>query len=97
MQKNHTAGCYDSFGICTERVDGVRNGTTKNGWAVRLYGQHGDKTFTGKIHDNDSENFHDTWTDKSKVGILYNPFKKTLSYFDDGKFVGTAFTGVETD
>jgi hypothetical protein len=30
-----------------------------------------------------------------KIGMLYNPVKKSLSYFVNGKFVGTPFHNVE--
>lgn len=73
--KNHTSGCYDSLGVCKRRVVGTRNGKDANGWAVRLYGNHGDFSFTGKIHNGVSDSFHDTWGENTRVGVLYNPAK----------------------
>ncbi len=49
--KVHTNGCYDSFGVCTSKETSVRNGSNANGWALRLYGEHSDLTFTGTIHN----------------------------------------------
>jgi hypothetical protein len=50
--KNHTTGCYDSIGLTTNySLFNERNGLKSDGWAVRLYGDHSDKNFTGWIHD----------------------------------------------
>lgn len=62
-----------------------------------MYGSHGDKSFTGKIHNGVNGDFFDKWEANCRVGILYNPFKKTLSYFHNGKFIGTPFDNVVCD
>ena len=40
LEKVHSQGCYDSLGVCTQKLEGLRNGEDLNGWAVRLYGKH---------------------------------------------------------
>jgi hypothetical protein len=79
--KTHTNGCYDSFGVCTSKETSVRNGSNANGWALRLYGEHSDLTFTGTIHNGVQEKFASGWAANDKIGILYNPLRKELSYF----------------
>ncbi len=94
IKKNHTNGCYDSFGVCTRKTN-ARNGTTREGWAVRLYGDHSDLSFNGQIHDNQQKKFYDDWGENCNIGIFYNPLKKSMSYFKNGKFIGTPFDNVE--
>jgi hypothetical protein len=38
-----------------------RNGVNSEGWAVRLYGSHSDKSFTGWIHDGKQDSFYENW------------------------------------
>jgi len=38
-----------------------RNGEKSSGWAVRLYGQHSDKNFTGTIHNHEQNSFFTGW------------------------------------
>ena len=33
----------------------------------------------------------------AKIGCLYNPFREKLSYFVNGKFIGTSFSNVSGD
>lgn len=68
-----------------------------NGWAVRLYGEHSDLTFTGKVHGGNQERFNDQWQSHAKIGVFFNPQKGTLSYFENKRFIGTAFDNVLTD
>lgn len=95
--KGHQSGCYDSIGVCIKREDNTRNGVTDQGWAVRMYGSHSDLTFTGKIHNNDKKEFYDQWAAETRVGVFYNPAKGTLSYFENGKFLETAFENVKSE
>ena len=75
----------------------VRNGENADGWAVRLYGDHSANGFNGSIHNSVWESFFNSWEPNDKIGILYNPLKKELSYFQNGKFLGTPFKNVEGD
>jgi hypothetical protein len=55
-------GCYDSVGVTTNHsLFSERNGTTSDGWAVRLYGSHSDVSFTGAIHNNENIKFFSNW------------------------------------
>ena len=54
--KEHTNGCYDSLGLCRVKSK-VRNGANDDGWALRIYGSHTDKTFSGAHHGGESKDF----------------------------------------
>jgi hypothetical protein len=66
-----------------------------NGWAVRLYGDHSDLTFNGKVHDGNQEIFYSEWKEDANIGVFYNPIKKELSIFQNKIFIDTAFTNIE--
>jgi hypothetical protein len=51
INKHDTNGCYDSLGLCSDKDVNIRNGEKANGWAVRLYGDHSDLSFNGKVHN----------------------------------------------
>ena len=51
----------------------------------------------GSIHNGKSKKFYDGWTPNDKIGMLYDPLKKTLTYFRNGVNIGTPFDNVEGD
>jgi hypothetical protein len=72
-----------------------RNGEDREGWALRLHGQNKESSFSGLMHDGKSNPFHSDWKVDDKIGMLYNPIKKTLSYYCNGVLLGTPFTDLE--
>ena len=81
--------------MCSKKQTHIRNGVNADGWALRLYGDHSDLTFSGSIHNNVQEKFPIQWAADDRVGMLYNPAKRELSYFRNGEYLGTPFKDVE--
>ena len=52
---------------------------------MRLYGENDDHNFNDLRHKNQTSTYFKGWEDDDKVGVFYNPFKKELSYFRNGK------------
>ena len=63
------------------------------GWALRLYGGS-DKEYNGAVHNGENNDFYNEWVTDDRIGIFFNPVKKELSYFRNGKFLGTPFKNV---
>lgn len=95
LEKSHTNGCYDSMGLCRQYKQ--RTGESDDSWTVRLYGSHSDLSFTGAWHNNQGTKFYDQWKAGDHIGMLYNASQGTLSYFVNGKYIGTPFKNVLPD
>jgi len=54
--KEHTSGCYDSLGLCRVKTS-TRNGENEDGWGLRIYGPHDDRSFSGAWHGGNSKEF----------------------------------------
>ena len=47
--------------MATSKSTVIRNGEDEKGWALRLYGDHSDLTFTGTVHGGVRQNFFHNW------------------------------------
>eukprot|EP00462_Mataza_sp_D1_P006169 CAMPEP_0175121638 /NCGR_PEP_ID=MMETSP0087-20121206/1278_1 /TAXON_ID=136419 /ORGANISM="Unknown Unknown, Strain D1" /LENGTH=255 /DNA_ID=CAMNT_0016403199 /DNA_START=55 /DNA_END=822 /DNA_ORIENTATION=- len=93
---HHRLGCYDSIGVVKGTYSkGCRLGTTATGWAVRVYGVHTGAEHFGAIHANNHKDFYRSWKQGDRVGVLYCAAAKSLTYFCNGKLLGTPFTNLE--
>ena len=100
IYKELNEGNYDSLGVCSKRENDLRNGENDDGWAFRLNAVEDDddededwdedhennvKMRTGLMHDGKHKVFGEPGTIyDGKIGVLFNPIRKTLSYFKNG-------------
>jgi len=91
---DHIQGCYDAVGVVNKELKlESRLGEYSHSWAVRVYGVSNDQQRYGAIHDTHKEFFKD-WRKGDRIGVKFDAKKKTLSYYQNDKFLGTPFTDV---
>ena len=84
-------GCYDSIGLCLKKEKSIRNGQDENGWALRLHGEDKSSSYTGLMHKGVHKKFFDEWEVDDRIGVLYDPLGASISYYRNGKYLGTPF------
>jgi len=91
---DHIQGCNDAVGVVKELKVDSRLGEYSDSWAIRVYGVTTDQQRYGAIHENQHKEFFKDWRKGDRIGVKYDAKKKTLSYYQNDKFVGTPFTNV---
>lgn len=93
---DHERGANDAVGVVHKKIEnGTRLGETKNSWGVRVSGMIGNPQNYGSVHGGAHKEFFKDWVKNDRVGVKFDARKKTLSYYRNGKFLGTPFTNVE--
>lgn len=92
---DHIQGCNDAVGVVHKKLEfGTRLGDNKTSWAVRVYGSSTNTSQYGAVHGTQKDFFKD-WAKNDRIGVKFDAKKKTLSYYQNGKYLGTPFTNVE--
>jgi len=92
---DHERGCNDAIGVVHKQIEiGSRLGENKTSWGVRVHGPSANNQQYGAVHVSHKDFFKD-WQKNDRVGVKFDARKKTLSYYRNGKFLGTPFTDVE--
>lgn len=93
---DHTHGCNDAVGVVHKKLDMLnRLGDTKTSWAVRVHGPSTKNQEYGAVHARKHSDFFKDWEKGDRIGVKFDVKKKTLTYYQNGKFLGTPFTNVE--
>jgi hypothetical protein len=98
--KIKVGACYSAIGFTNEKsyLDNsqqTRLGEDQNSWGLRVYGNHSDKSFSGAIHNNIHQSFFQDFVDNDVVGCFLNLNENTISYYLNGKLLGTPFNEVK--
>ena len=76
-------------------MDSERLGESNTGWGVRCYGTHVAGEHFGAVHAGQHMPFYKNWKIYDVIGVRYDTAQRSLTYFVNGRELGTPFTNVE--